>query len=140
MKVPTATAEERCENLVYYPGVLSGFQCTRRFKVERKGTRYCTQHDPVKVKEQQDARHAKYQAKWDAKINAGAERDRKLAAFDDLEKLARTVLTYYFQEWNSEGRCECCNAHKQDDHDYDCLYYLAKEALAKASRKDVNHE
>jgi hypothetical protein len=41
--------------------------CFRKGMVEREGCWYCTQHDPVRVKERQAASSAKYQAEREQK-------------------------------------------------------------------------
>lgn len=40
----------------------SSRQCSRKWKVERDGKRFCNQHDPVKAKERRDTESAKWAA------------------------------------------------------------------------------
>jgi len=65
-------------------------QCTRKWKVEKRGHRWCSQHDPDKVEERQYKTSAKYQAKLDARM-APYRKIEKLEAINDdlLDVLAR---------------------------------------------------
>lgn len=43
-------------------------QCTRKWKVEKRGHRWCTQHDPDKIEERKKKARAKYEAQMDARM------------------------------------------------------------------------
>jgi hypothetical protein len=75
-------------------------QCSRKAKVEReviyhgKPVRfsYCAIHDPAAVKKRQDARLAKWRAKWDAARQAAKDREAaanlREAALEGLKAIA----------------------------------------------------
>lgn len=79
------------------------YQCQRTWKVEIEGLRYCTQHNPVKVKERQDANKAKYNAEFEARRKSCKRLvAEKLACIDvPLEMLnsgvLRRLIDYVFE-------------------------------------------
>lgn len=58
----------------------SGFHtvtCGKPGKIEREGNFYCGRHDPVRVRERQDARDAKFEAQYAERMKAHAASDRR---------------------------------------------------------------
>ena len=58
-----------CAASVAYGGRRVDFhQCSHKWKVEKRGHRWCGIHDPDKIEERQAKRDAKWQAQSDAKM------------------------------------------------------------------------
>jgi glutathione S-transferase len=78
---------------------MSRSTCSRNAKVERNGLHYCGLHDPVRVKEKNDKRNAKWQEEWNAReeriaANKAAREatEKKIAAFDELLEAVKYLL------------------------------------------------
>ena len=81
---------DRCCESVCGAGTWGAFhphQCERKWKVKRKGKPYCTQHDPVKVKE----RDEKKQQKWDKEWKEKTARFALNAAAPEMYDLLSTI-------------------------------------------------
>jgi hypothetical protein len=59
-------------------------QCSRKGVVEQDGKWYCTQHDPVRVKERRADRSAKYQVERDERNTEWELQSRKNQAWDAM--------------------------------------------------------
>jgi len=85
-----------CGAPTYKRGHYHFVPCGRPAKVERDGSRNCGTHDPVRRKEREDRR----QAKWDADVNASRlERAWNLAAMDLCRGLTTETLRKLGPGW-----------------------------------------
>ena len=85
-----------CEAPSYRPGLYHSIPCGRPAKVERDGSWYCGTHDPVKRKEREDRR----QARWDAEVNASRlERAWNSAAMDVCRGLTTETMRQLGPGW-----------------------------------------
>jgi hypothetical protein len=90
-------------------GSFHAYQCSRKGVVERETGWYCTQHDPVRIKERRAASSAKYQAERDKRNAAHELQMRKNAAWDAM--VAFNSESRYIGVANDEqGQwVACCN-------------------------------
>lgn len=56
----------KCQERVYGANAFHSHQCGNTAKVERDGRWYCGTHDPVRLREKQAERNAKWEKKWHA--------------------------------------------------------------------------
>ena len=85
-----------CGAPTYPRGESRYIACGRTAKFERDGKWYCGIHDPVKRKEREDRR----QAKWDADVNASRlERAWNLAAMDACRGLDTETMLKLGPGW-----------------------------------------
>ena len=79
--------EHKCEELVYsrYGAWPVHNQCENNAKVERDGRRYCGTHDPVRIKEKQDARNKKWTEERKAKQETIRRRDAEVHYCQNLD-------------------------------------------------------
>jgi len=80
-----------CCASVYSGGYGMVHACGKNAKHERGSKWYCGTHDPVRIKEKRDAKHAEWQAKWKldaekrvAERNAAKDAAHKVECFVDL--------------------------------------------------------
>ncbi len=79
---------ERCSAFVTDSSGWHRHQCRRPSKVERKGKRFCTQHDPKHIVAKNKERQEKWEAKWAARRASQAMGDAiQQARCDAVEKL-----------------------------------------------------
>ena len=117
------TAKHKCCGTVFPAGSYRTYPCRHNAKVERDGKWYCGTHDPVAIKEKQDKKNAKSDAKWMAiqQLQAEAaakrnEQERRAAYFPDLlEALKRLLNAEHDEHLTPQG-----------------VRNLAKEVIAKA--------
>ena len=89
--------DERCNETIYAGMWAREVQCQRTAKVERDGRSYCTQHDPVRVKEKAEQKTKQWNEKY-AQEKERWRRTRVVNAFcegvdtDVLEKLEKGWL------------------------------------------------
>ena len=69
----------QCSKVVYNNTSFRGKPCKRIGKVERDGKWYCVQHDPVSVKEKQDAKNKQWQVEWEERQVRLLEQQKELA-------------------------------------------------------------
>ena len=74
-------------------GVFHMHQCTRKATVERNGKPFCKTHDPVAIKERDDARHREWQEKWDRERAASERKSAAIAFCEGVETETIRALT-----------------------------------------------
>jgi hypothetical protein len=119
-------------------------QCTRVGSIERDGKFYCKQHDPVAVKQKQDARFKAWSEKYDSGRSAASERQHRADCFDDLlaaleARIIQDVVVTGHAVHPSGRFCQLCGVNSPVHvHSPGCPTGQAEAAIAKA-RQSTNH-
>lgn len=80
-------------------GYLHKYHCPKTGKVERDGKWYCGTHDPVKIKERQEKRNAKWEAESEAQIAKYRAENIQKYRNELLNALCRNIPTELIQTW-----------------------------------------
>lgn len=89
--------QTRCEKSVFVSTIHS-YQCTRKWKVERNGHRYCRQHDPAAIKARDEARHNKWRKQWNLQEKAHKNKQYAYKAIDTLLALSEKHPDFHYPQ------------------------------------------
>lgn len=119
---------EKCSGSTW-GGRMGLLPCVSKAKVERNGKHYCGMHDPVRVKERQDARDAKRNQEnaardqhWKREDERRAEMKRRYDCHDALVSALRLARSYMSEAIEYESPCA-----KRDAETVDAAIALAGE-------------
>lgn len=111
--------EEQCSAQVHNDFGVSFHQCLRNATVERDGRKYCTTHDPVRVKQRAAAQREKW-AKQDEAYRAEHRRrmemSRRAELFPEMLaalKYAKEIIDDQIKRFHSDCRCQLCESLPQ---------------------------
>ena len=90
MATKNESAEKyKCQARTYPPGVYWSAACGKTAAYEHEGVLYCKTHHPPNVKAKREAKHAKWNAEYDVRIDAINAKDDELAAIRKDAELYR---------------------------------------------------
>ncbi len=93
MKTPTK--KHQCAGRVWRTGAWKSSECAHAGVIEHEGYWWCKRHHPPAVKEKEDARRAKQEARWDATREAWDRNEKRAALLAELESLAIAEHEYH---------------------------------------------
>ncbi len=132
--------ETQCSKQIY--ANWSRHPCSRKGIVEREGKFYCKQHDPVRIKDQEEKQNRKWDQEW---AEAKAKRDHINACVRAIESIGgdpetvgelREALKKALTVGGTEhpyafNMCYWCSSAEDDPHEDNCVYMAALTLLAK---------
>lgn len=93
-------------------GSYRGVKCHNPAKVERDGKHYCGVHDPVAIKEKQQAKNAKFDAAYEERRKrekaiaaAEAEQKRRANCYEDLLSALIALTDCGAEAWGEDRPC-----------------------------------